>query len=111
MNTDTIYSVTKGSERVSLADKKSAIELMNALAILDCTETFSMRSLTGNKQDLDVYETGFFGKHINVITLPDAERVLHWMMAFGCTKVSVEKLINDSELHEKEEKNVISHQD
>lgn len=97
MGTQTIYVVTKGGERVSLADKKSALDLINALAALDCTEPFAMTSINGNKQDLATFETGFLDKHVNVITLQDAEKVLHWMMAFGCNKVSIEKIVKEGE--------------
>ena len=96
MNTGTIYVVSKGNERASFADKKSAADLINALTALDCTETFSVTPLNGNRQELPVYETVFFDKHINVVTLADAERVVHWMLNFGCNKVSIEKLDHEN---------------
>ena len=92
MNTGTIYVVTKGGERVSLADKTSAIELINALALLDCTEPFSMTSINGNKQELPIFDTAFLDKHIKVLSMGDAERVIHWMLDFGCAKVSIENV-------------------
>lgn len=91
MNTDfeSVYVLQKGDERVSLADQKSLIDLANALFVLECTENVSRKQIKGNKQALDIYMVSFLDKHIKVIGLPDVERVTHWMLSFGCRKVSI----------------------
>lgn len=92
MNTDDIYVLLKGDERVSLVDNKSLIDLANALLVLDCTDHISKKKITGNKQVLDVYEIAFLDTHIKVIGMADVEKITHWMLQFGCNKVSIEKL-------------------
>ena len=94
---ESIHVIQKGGERVTVADKNSALSLINALAVLDCTEPVTKSIINGNKQELDTYEVKFLDKRVNALTLQDAEKVLHWMLAFGCQKVSIEKLLNDSE--------------
>ena len=97
MTTESIYVIQKGSERVTVADNQSSLALVNALMTLDCTEPITKSVIHGNRQNLDVYEVAFLDKHINVITMQDAERVIHWMLAFGCTKASIEKLVEAKE--------------
>ena len=95
MTTESIYVIQKGSERVTVADNQSSLALVNALMALDCTEPITKSVIHGNRQNLDVYEVIFLDKHINVITMQDAERVIHWMLSFGCTKASIEKLVDE----------------
>lgn len=97
MTTESIYVIQKGSERVTVADNPSSLALVNALMALDCTEPISKSVIHGNRQNLDVYEVTFLDKHINVITLQEAERVIHWMLSFGCTKAGIEKLDDEKE--------------
>ena len=100
MSGNTIFVVTKGNrERVTLPDKKSAQDLMYALNVLDCYEPLTRQMITGNKQDLELFEVCFLDKAVNVVGQTDAERVLHWMFSHGCSKVSIEKLgvVNDRE--------------
>jgi len=98
-----IYVVKKGAERVTVADKESSINLVMALMVLDCTEPINKAVINGNKQALDVYEVSFLDKHINVIGLDDSERVIHWMLSYGCKKVAIEKLTSGEETDEQEE--------
>jgi len=90
---NTIYIVKKGDrERVTLPDLKSAQDLMYALNVLNCYEQIGKQEITGNKQDLVLYEVAFLDKAIKVVGQTDAETVLHWMLMYGCHKVSIEKL-------------------
>lgn len=90
---NTLYFVKKGeNERVTLPDQKSATDLMYALNVLNCYEQVGKQELVGNKQDLVLYEVAFLDKAIKVVGQTDAERVLHWMLKYGCHKVSIEKL-------------------
>lgn len=100
MNTESIYVITKGGERVTVADNQSALALINALMALDCTESISKAIIHGNRQELDVYEVCFLDKHVNALTLQDAEKVAHWALTFGCKKVSVEKISAEKEKEE-----------
>lgn len=93
MSGNTIYVVKKGEhERVTLPDKKSVQDLMYALNVLDCYEQVGKQEITGNRQDLELFEVAFLDRAIKVVGQTDAERVLHWMFAYGCRKVSIEKL-------------------
>ncbi len=97
---ESIHVIQKGGERVTVADKNSALSLINALAVLDCTEPVTKSIINGNKQELDAYEVKFLDNRVKVLTLGDAEKVLHWMLAFGCIKVGIEKLISDPESYQ-----------
>lgn len=97
MSGNSIYVIKKGQERVTLPDNKSAQDLMYALNVLDCFEPVSKQMINGNKMDLELYEICFLDKAIKVVGLTDAERVLHWMMIYGCRKVTVEKLSQENE--------------
>ena len=92
METNSIHIVTKGAERVTVPDKASAIAISNALMVLECSEPIAHQTIRGNKQDLEVYEICFLDKHVNVVGQSDVEKILHWVMALGCRKVSVEKI-------------------
>lgn len=92
MSGNAIYVIKKGQERVTLPDNKSAQDLMYALNVLDCFEPISKQMINGNKMDLELYEVCFLDKAVKVVGLSDAERVLHWMMIYGCRKCSLEKL-------------------
>jgi len=92
MSGNTIYIVKKGDrERVTLPDKKSAQDLMYALNVLDCYEPLTRQAITGNKQDLVLFEVTFLDKVVRVVGQTDAETVMHWMLLYGCHKVSIEK--------------------
>lgn len=98
MSGNTIFIVTKGNissqncERVTLPDKKSVQDLMNALNVLDCYEPIGKQEITGNRQDLEIYEVTFLDKAVKVVGQTDAELVLHWMFQYGCNKVAIERL-------------------
>lgn len=95
-NGNSIYIVRKGDkERVTLPDMKSAQDLMYALNVLNCYEPIGKQEITGNKQDLVLYEVAFLDKAIKVVGQTDAETVMHWMLMYGCHKVSIEKLEED----------------
>ena len=97
MSGNTIYIVKKGEkERVTLPDIKSAQDLMYALNVLNCYEQVGKQEIAGNKQDLVLYEVSFLDKAVKVVGQTDAERVLHWMLLYGCHKVSIEKLEEES---------------
>lgn len=97
MSGNAIYVIKKGQERVTLPDNKSAQDLMFALNVLDCYEPVSKQLINGNKMDLELYEICFLDRAVKVVGLSDAELVLHWMMIYGCSKVSIEKLAQESE--------------
>lgn len=92
MNTESIYVITKGTERVTTADKQSALALISALMVLDCTEPVSKSTINGNRQELEAYEVSFLDKHVNILTLTEAEKVVHWALGYGCNKVTIEKI-------------------
>ena len=93
MSGNTIYIVKKGDrERVTLPDIKSAQDLMHALNVLNCYESVGKQEITGNKQDLVLYEVSFLDKAVKIVGQTDAELVLHWMFTYGCNKVTIEKL-------------------
>ena len=93
MSGNTIYVVKKGEkERVTVPDVKSSQDLMYALNVLDCYEQVGRQVITGNKQDLVLFEVVFLDKAIKVVGQADAERVLHWMLTYGCNKVGIERL-------------------
>lgn len=93
MSGNAIYVIKKGSERVTVPDNKSAQDLMFALNVLECYEPVAKQLINGNKQDLELFEVCFLDKAIKVVGLTDAELVAHWMLVYGCKKVSMEKLI------------------
>lgn len=96
MSGNTIYVVKKGEkERVTLPDIKSAQDLMYALNVLNCYEPIGKQEITGNKQDLVLYEVTFLDKAVKVVGQTDAETVLHWMLLYGCNKVGIEKLSDE----------------
>ena len=93
MSGNTIFVVTKGNrERVTLPDKKSSQDLMYALNVLDCYEPVTRQVISGNRQDLDIYEVSFLDKAVKIVGQTDAETVLHWMFCHGCNKVTIERL-------------------
>jgi hypothetical protein len=93
MNGNTIFTVIKGNkERVTLPDKKSMQDLMYALNVLDCYEQLGKQEISGNRQDLEIYEVTFLDKAIKVVGQTDAQKVIDWMLTYGCTKVGIEKL-------------------
>lgn len=97
MEGNSIYVVKMGASRVTLPDSKSATDLMYALNVLDCFEPVSKQIINGNRQDLELYEVSFLDKNIKLVGISDAEKVLHWMLNYGCRKVSIEKLSGGAE--------------
>ena len=95
MSTDTIHYVNKNGVTVNLVDKDSAIGLVHALMVMDCTEPISRSFIQGNKQELDVYKVSFMDKSLNVIGLQDSIKVLHWMLQAGCPKGNIERYEED----------------
>ena len=94
MSGNSIFTVTKGkTERVTLPDRESAIDLMHALNVLDCYESVTRQEIQGNREDLVLYEVGFLGKNIKVVGQADCEKVIHWLFTYGCKKISAEKLV------------------
>lgn len=100
MNND-LFIVAKGATRIQLTDKVSALHLISALAALECTEPITSSKISGCKEYGDVYEVVFLDKAIKVAGQKDAETVLNWMLTFGCTKVSIERLVEDDNTSEK----------
>lgn len=93
MSGNSIFTVTKGkTERVTLPDRESAIDLMHALNVLDCYESVTRQEIQGNREDLIIYEVCFLGKNIRVVGQSDCEKVINWLFTYGCTKASIEKL-------------------
>lgn len=97
MGGNSIYVIKKGNERVTVPDNKSAQNLMFALNVLECYEPVAKQLINGNRQDLELYEVCFMDKAVKVVGLSDAELVSHWMMIYGCNKVSIIKLAQESE--------------
>ena len=92
MNSGEIYIVKRGNTRVTLPDKTSATNIVIALTVLGGCDSISTQMITGNKQDLELFELAFLDKHVKVVSQHDAEVVLHWMMELGCQKVTIEKI-------------------
>lgn len=92
-----IFTVTKGRERVTLPNKESAIDLMFALNVLDCYESITRQEIKGNREDLQLFEVDFLGKSIQVVGQSDCERIINWLFTYGCKKICVEK-INKEEM-------------
>lgn len=87
-----MYIVSKGGRRVSLKDKDSATNIIFTLTILGCTEPFSTQRIVGNKTDDDIYDVDFCGKTVHAIGQEDAKTILSWMLALGCSKVTISKV-------------------
>lgn len=103
MSGNSIYVIKKGnSEQVTVPDSKSAQDLMYALNVLDCFDPVAKQKITGNRQDLELYEVCFLDRAVKVVGLSDAERVAHWMLVYGCTKTSIEKLAKEEMQNESE---------
>lgn len=96
MTGNSIFTVTKGRERVTLPNKESAIDLMYALNLLDCYESITRQEIKGNREDLQLFEVDFLGKTIQVVGQSDCERIINWLFTYGCRKVSVEKLSQEN---------------
>ena len=94
---ESIYTISKGSEKVSLADKESAKALVAVLMDLDCTEPVSKTVINGNRQQLARYEITFDDKSLKALSLADDEKIMHWLLGFGLTKISIERLRDDRE--------------
>ena len=94
--------VNKGMEKVSLPEQTDATDLIMALTVLGCSEPIKNQSIIGNKETVELFEVGFLDKHIRVIGSNDAERVMHWMLSLGCSKVVIQKLEKKEETEEKE---------
>lgn len=92
MSGNSIFTVTKGRERVTLPNKESAVDLMYALNLLDCYESITRQEIKGNKEDLQLFEIEFLGKSIQVVGQTDCEKIVNWLFTYGCRKVSVQKL-------------------
>lgn len=89
---DAIYVLQKGEETVSLTDHKSLLDLSHALMVLGCTENMRQREIKGHKPADDIYKVGFLEVSIEVVGLADLEKVIHWVLAFGCNKITIEKM-------------------
>ena len=87
-----IFIVKRGNTRVTVPDKASATNIVIALTILGCCEPLTTQMITGNKQDLELFELAFLDKHVRIVSQHDSEVVLHWMMELGCQKVTIEKI-------------------
>ena len=92
-----IFIISKGRERVTLPDKQSATNLVIALTVLGCSESLTTQKITGNRQDLEIFELSFLDKFIKIVSLNDSEKVLHWLMMLGCSKIGLEKVSEASE--------------
>ena len=90
--TDCIYVLQKGEERVSLDDHKSLLDLSCALMVKGCTESVAQKEIKGHKPSDDIYEVSFLDKHIKAVGMSDVEKVVHWMLSFGCNKISISKI-------------------
>lgn len=91
-----LYHVARGTRRVQLVDKLSAIHLVSTLTILGCTDPITSGKISGCKDYGKIFEVTFLDKSVKIAGLNDAEEVAHWMLGFGCKKVGIE-LIEDAE--------------
>jgi len=96
--TGDLYIVAKGNKRIQLIDKKSALHLISALATLECSDPITSSKISGCKDYGDVFEVCFLDMAVSIAGLNEAEEVAHWMLSYGCTKVTIEKVsIADAE--------------
>lgn len=94
--TGDLFHVARGTKRVQLADKMSAIHLVSTLTILGCSDPLTSGMISGCKDFGRIYEVTFLDKSIRVAGQNDAETIANWMLGFGCKKVTIE-LIEDAE--------------
>lgn len=92
-----IHELTLGDTKISLADAKSCEDLVITLMALDFNTTMSKRIITGNKQELSVYEIKFAGKIIKSVGLTDTERISNIILEAGCTQLTINKIVEDKE--------------
>ena len=96
--TGDLFIVAKGNRRIQLTDKKSALHLVSALTTLECTDPITSSKISGCKDYGDIYEVCFLDMAVNIAGQNEAEEVAHWMLSYGCSKVSIEKVsIADAE--------------
>lgn len=103
MSGNSIFTVTKGRERVTLPNKESAIDLMYALNVLDCYESITRQEIQGNREDLQLFEVDFIGKTIQVVGQTDCEKVVNWLFTYGCTKMNIKKICKEDKQNGKRE--------
>ena len=88
-----MYIIRKGeNSRISLPDKESATELIYALTVMGCSESFHTQHIIGHKENEDVFEVKFLDRAVKVLGQRNAEEVVNWMLTLGCRKASIEKL-------------------
>lgn len=87
-----MYFLSKGNAKVEMPDKKSATDLIYALTIMGSTESMSVQTIVGNKEQVPVFEVCFLDKAIKVYGQYNAETVMSWMFSAGVNKVTVTKL-------------------
>ena len=87
-----LYNVKRGDRQIQLADKKSSTELIYTLMVMGCTENVSQSCINGCKEVGTIYQVGFADRSVNVIGINDAVQVLRWMLEFGSSKCTIEKV-------------------
>ena len=92
-----LFIVSKGSTRIQLVDKMSALHLVSTLAALECTEPITSAKISGCKDYGNIFEVCFLDKAIKIAGQKEAETVMNWMLTYGCKKVSIELLTEDTE--------------
>lgn len=90
--TGDLFIVSRGSKRIQLTDKVSALHLVSTLTALECTDPITSSKISGCKDFGSTYEVCFADKAVRIAGQNDAETVASWMLTLGCTKVSITKL-------------------
>lgn len=87
-----LYTVRRGNQQVQLADKKSATELIYTLMVMGCTEQIGQSCINGCRERGVVYEVSYADRNVQAIGLNDAILITRWMLEFGCSKATIEKV-------------------
>lgn len=86
--------VTKGIEKVILADKESARTLIHALSDYDAKENYGVQHIIGTDNP-PMFMVSFDDRDISTVKLEDAEMIAHWMLALDCTEIIIRRIANE----------------
>ena len=62
-----------------------------AMLISGCTDLISQKEIKGHKPATDIFKVSFMDKTVSVLGQTDVEKVINWMLSFGCTKIAIER--------------------
>ena len=80
--------VTKGFEKVAVANLENAKALMRALSDLNCNESIARQEVIGKEGSFG-YMTCFNDTEIATGTMDDAQRIASWVLRLGCSSVTI----------------------